>query len=109
MKRNWKPILIVALIAAAVYYLLPSLNFYGLTDAERTAMDLDAPEQLVDLHKRSLNLGLDLQGGIHLVLEVKIEGLEPQAAVLARRARARPRERTVFIGGPTSCRPRRGC
>ncbi|MEE3259053.1 MAG: protein translocase subunit SecD [Candidatus Latescibacterota bacterium] len=80
MKRNWKPILIVALIAAAVHYLLPSLNFYGLTDAERTAMDLDAPEQLVDLHKRSLNLGLDLQGGIHLVLEVKIEGLEPQAA-----------------------------
>ena len=49
MKRNWKPILIVALIAAAVYYLLPSLNFYGLTDAERTAMDLDAPEQLVAL------------------------------------------------------------
>ena len=80
MKRNWKPLLIVALIAAAVYYLLPSVKFYGMSDEERAAMDLNAPEQLVDLHKRSLNLGLDLQGGIHLVLEVKIDGLEAEAA-----------------------------
>ena len=80
MKRNWRPIVIVALIAAAVYYLLPSLNFYGLSDEERTTMDQNAPEQLVDMHKRSLNLGLDLQGGIHLVLEVKTEGLEQQDA-----------------------------
>ena len=72
--------MIVALIAAAVYYLLPSLNFYGLSDEERTTMDQNAPEQLVDMHKRSLNLGLDLQGGIHLVLEVKTEGLEQQDA-----------------------------
>ncbi len=80
MKRNWKPLLIVALIAAAVYYLLPSVKFYGMSDEERAAMDLNAPEQLIDLHKRSLNLGLDLQGGIHLVLEVKIDGLEAEAA-----------------------------
>ena len=72
--------MIVALIAAAVYYLLPSLNFYGLSDEERTTMDQNAPEQLVDMHKRSLNLGLDLQGGIHLVLEVKTEGMEQQDA-----------------------------
>ena len=80
MKRNWKPILTVALIAAAVYYLLPSLNYYGLSDEERAKMDLNAPEQLVDMHKRSLNLGLDLQGGIHLVLEVKTKGMEQQEA-----------------------------
>ena len=80
MKRNWKPLLIVALIAAAMYYLLPSIKFYGMNDEERAAMDLKAPEQLIDLHKRSLNLGLDLQGGIHLVLEVKTDGLEAEAA-----------------------------
>ena len=80
MKNNWKPILIVAFIAAAIYYLQPSLQFYGMTDQERETMDQNAPEQLVDLHKSSLNLGLDLQGGIHLVLEVKTEGLEQQAA-----------------------------
>ena len=43
-------------------------------------MGLKAPEQFADLKKRSLNLGLDLQGGIHLVLEVKTEGMEQQEA-----------------------------
>ena len=80
MKRNRKLVLIVALIAAAVYYLLPSVEFYRMTDDERETLGLKAPEQLADLKKRSLNLGLDLQGGIHLVLEVKTEGMEPQEA-----------------------------
>ena len=80
MKRNRKLVLIVALIAAAVYYLLPSVEFYRMADDERETLGLKAPEQLADLKKRSLNLGLDLQGGIHLVLEVKTEGMEPQAA-----------------------------
>ncbi len=80
MKRNRKLVLIVALIAAAVYYLLPSAEFYRMTDDQREAMDMKAPEQLADLKKRSLNLGLDLQGGIHLVLEVKTGGMEQQEA-----------------------------
>ena len=80
MKRNRKLVLIVALIAAAVYYLLPSVDFYSMTDDERETLGLKNPEKLVDLKKRSLNLGLDLQGGIHLVLEVKTEGMEQQEA-----------------------------
>ena len=80
MKRNRKLVLIVALIAAAVYYLLPSVKFYSMADDERETLGLKAPEQLADLKKRSLNLGLDLQGGIHLVLEVKTEGMEQQEA-----------------------------
>ena len=80
MKRNRRLVLIAALIAAAVYYLLPSVEFYSMADDEREAMELKSPGQLVDLKKRSLNLGLDLQGGIHLVLEVKTEGMEQQEA-----------------------------
>lgn len=80
MKRNRKLVLIAALIAAAVYYLLPSVEFYSMAADERAAMDMKSPGQLADLKKRSLNLGLDLQGGIHLVLEVKTEGMEQQEA-----------------------------
>ena len=80
MKRNWRIMLILALIAAGVYYLLPSIQYYGLSEEERSAMELNAPENLADLHKNSLNLGLDLQGGIHLVLEVKTEGLDLEEA-----------------------------
>ena len=80
MKRNRKLVLILALITAAVYYLLPSVEFYSMTNDGLEAMGLKAPEQLADLKNRSLNLGLDLQGGIHLVLEVKTEGMEQQEA-----------------------------
>ncbi len=80
MKRNRKLVLILALIAAAAYYLWPSVKFYSMADEEREAMELKSPGQLVDLKKRTLNLGLDLQGGIHLVLEVKTEGMEQQEA-----------------------------
>ena len=80
MKRNWRIILILALIAAGIYHLLPSIQYYGLSEEERSAMELNAPDNLADLHKTSLNLGLDLQGGIHLVLEVKTEGLNLEEA-----------------------------
>ena len=30
MKRNWRILLILALTVAGVYYLLPSINFYGM-------------------------------------------------------------------------------
>jgi preprotein translocase subunit SecD len=72
MKRNWKPLLILALIAVAVYYLYPSVQFHGLTADEKAAMEESDPARLSALHARSYNLGLDLQGGIHLVMEVKL-------------------------------------
>ena len=45
MKRNRKLVLILALITAAVYYLLPSVEFYSMTDDGLEAMGLKAPEQ----------------------------------------------------------------
>ncbi len=81
MTRNWKPLLIVALILIAAYYLYPSIQFYGMPEAEKTAMEQNSPAALDDLHKRSLNLGLDLQGGIHLVMEVDLSKLPEEEAV----------------------------
>ena len=54
MTKHWKPILIIGLIAAAVVYLYPSLQFYGMSSAERTLMETSSPERLADLHRRSL-------------------------------------------------------
>ena len=70
--RNWKQTIILLVIAAAVYYLLPSLQLYGMSDSEKAAMERNNPGALDDLKKRSINLGLDLQGGIHLVMEVDL-------------------------------------
>lgn len=48
---SWKPVLVVAVLLTAIVYVLPSIH----------------PD--IWPHKR-INLGLDLQGGMHLVLEV---------------------------------------
>ena len=80
MKRNSRILLILGLIVAAVYYLIPSFQFYEMSHEQREAMDLSSPAKLSDLKKKALNLGLDLQGGIHLVLEVKTQGMEIEEA-----------------------------
>ena len=80
MKQNWKPILILALIVAAVYYLVPTVQFYGLTDDELATKQRNTPTEYHALQRGSINLGLDLQGGIHLVMEVDREGLTEEEA-----------------------------
>ena len=80
MKRNSRILLILGLIVTAVYHLIPSFQFYDMSHEQREAMDLKSPAELYDLKKKALNLGLDLQGGIHLVLEVKTQGMEAEEA-----------------------------
>ncbi len=80
MKRYWKQLLILALIAASGYYLYPTAQFYQRSPEEREALRQTRPAEFYDLHKRSINLGLDLQGGIHLVLEVDLSQLPPNEA-----------------------------
>ena len=80
MRQNWKPLLIVALVVTAAFHLYPTIEFYSMDVDARQQMERDRPTTYYDLQKRSINLGLDLQGGIHLVMEVVTEGLEPDQA-----------------------------
>ncbi len=66
----------VAVIAAAFVILLPTLKFYFFEDPGTRDKD-----KLIWPH-RLINLGLDLQGGMHLVLEVRLE--EAVKSALAR-------------------------
>jgi protein-export membrane protein SecD len=58
--------IVAAVLALTVYLLIPSFQFYLKSEAEQEAIRTDAPQTL----KRILNLGLDLQGGMRLVLEI---------------------------------------
>jgi len=63
MNRETSRILFIgATILLALFYLYPTYEFYY-----NPPENLDAREQL---KQKAINLGLDLQGGIHLVLEV---------------------------------------
>jgi len=48
-----------------------------MTDQEKSVMD---PGELEKIRAKTLNLGLDLQGGIHLVMEVDTKGMDTKQA-----------------------------
>ena len=64
---QWKLLGVVAVTILAAVYLYPSYRFYSSTPAQREAMKA---EDLAKLRKQSIHLGLDLQGGLQLLLEV---------------------------------------
>lgn len=68
---------IVAFLAISIYYLWPTValtlerNYIeSLPEAERVEYKEENAQRLQNLRKNSLSLGLDLQGGMHVTLEV---------------------------------------
>jgi len=74
----WKLMLVVAALLGSLYALWPSYQFYQLPQATRVAAAKDTPA--ANLREKSIPLGLDLQGGMHLVLEVDASKLPPEEA-----------------------------
>lgn len=74
---QWKLAAVIAATALAAWYLYPSYRFYSMTPAQRQAM----PRQQLDpIRSKAIALGLDLQGGMHLVLEVDKSRLSAEEA-----------------------------
>ena len=74
LRLKWLGLL--ALVALAVVSLSPSFDWYGRDAAER-----DRLEAARERPSRVLNMGLDLRGGTHLVMEVQTDQLPPDVAV----------------------------
>ncbi len=77
MKSNttMKSIIILVVLIGAVYLLYPTYKFNSMTDAEKEALKLKNQKEFYELKSKSINLGLDLQGGMHVVLEVDVKEL----------------------------------
>ena len=85
MERSWwwKAALYGAAIVLAVLYLVPTF----VTNEQRL------PEFFQRYFKKRIQLGLDLQGGLHLVYEVNIEkAVSSKVDRLANESRRRPQE-----------------
>ncbi len=74
---RWKLILLGVLLALSVYALMPTFQLYSRPAAQRT--DPRDPA-LKDLRGKALKLGLDLVGGMHLLLELDKSKLPTEAA-----------------------------
>lgn len=74
-KTTTKFILIFAIILLAVYLLYPTYQFNSMSEEEKERMNLENQKEFFKLKSKTINLGLDLQGGMHVVLEVNVHEL----------------------------------
>src|SRR3989339_131507 len=72
-KIQWKLFLTVGLTGLALYFLYPSFEWYRMPLQEREQHE----KQRDKIVNKILNLGLDLRGGTHLLLELDASKLEP--------------------------------
>jgi len=68
---------VVLVTLASLWLLYPSYRYYTMTPAQRQAME---PAKLAQMRKKAIHLGLDLQGGLQLLLEVDKSRLSPAEA-----------------------------
>jgi protein-export membrane protein SecD len=64
---QWKLLSVALATVLSIYYLSWSWQFYSLSPAQRLQLP---KEKAAELRRKSIHLGLDLQGGMHLLLEV---------------------------------------
>ncbi len=78
-KNNWRMGLTIVLIILACVAFWNTFKLWTMSDAEKAALQEKDPGALLHLQQKAIRLGLDLQGGIHVVLRVKMENIEPAA------------------------------
>jgi protein-export membrane protein SecD len=74
---RWKIVLVLVVLAFSAWKASYTFRFLSLSEEQKASMPV---EQVEALENQSLRLGLDLKGGMHLVLEVDKEGLSSDEA-----------------------------
>ena len=75
IKYRWA--LIVSLLIASAYLIWPTYKVYSLSEDEKTELGVSV---MKDLTEDAINLGLDLQGGMYVLLETDIPTLMEKLA-----------------------------
>lgn len=81
MRKNYVPSLIFMgiVILVTLINLYPTVKWYSMSRDARAEMELTDPAQANELIDNVIKLGLDLQGGMHLVLEVQTDQIPEEA------------------------------
>lgn len=70
--------IVIIAIALSVFYLIPTFKRAAMEDEKVEKLQQENPEELYSLEEKAINLGLDLQGGMHLVLGLDKSKLETE-------------------------------
>lgn len=74
-KSIFKLVFILFVILFFGYFLIPTLKFNLMEKEEKARLERESPQEYKELAKKSIKLGLDLQGGMNVVLEVNYKEL----------------------------------
>ncbi len=74
-KTRTRFIIIAAVLLLAAYFLYPTIKFSMMSEAEKEKLKIENQKKYFELKSKTINLGLDLQGGMHVVLEVDVKEL----------------------------------
>jgi protein-export membrane protein SecD len=66
-------ILTLVLVVLAIFAFWDTFRLWTMSDSQKADMQQEDPGALLALQRSAIRLGLDLQGGIHVVLRVKTE------------------------------------
>ncbi len=74
--QRWRLLITLVLIVLACLAFWNTFKLWTMSDADVQEMQETDPDALLELQQKAIRLGLDLQGGIHVVLRVKMEELD---------------------------------
>ena len=77
--QKWRLGLTLLLIILACFAFWNTFKLWTMSDASKEALAENDPGALLQLQQKAIRLGLDLQGGIHVVLRVKTEEMDKGA------------------------------
>jgi len=71
--------LVIIFIIGSIWSLWPTLRLVIMSEEDRTSMSEMNPQAWRKLERDAIKLGLDLQGGMHLVMEIDLEEIPADA------------------------------
>jgi SecD/SecF fusion protein len=77
--QKWRIILTGVMVVLGLFAFWDTFRLWTMSDTEHQRMQQEKPGDLLALQQSAIRLGLDLQGGIHVVLKVKTEELGQEA------------------------------
>lgn len=74
--KKWKILIVAVVIGYSLWALYPSVRFYSMSSDEKNRLTRDKRNEYI---QSVIKLGLDLQGGMHIVLEIDDAKLDENA------------------------------
>lgn len=77
--QTWRISITLLLVIVAVYFSWPTIKYWSMSQGERDQLAASNPAQLFTMKQEAIRLGRDLQGGMYVVLRVKMEQLDEKS------------------------------